>query len=77
MQYQKITNLLGNTRNKLSKFRIKNWIEINDQSKGVHNTNIDIRFKTTMLQSTSCDNSDAYIFANYNMGGFLEDFFFF
>ena len=25
------------------------WIEINDQSRGVYNTNSDIRFKTTML----------------------------
>ena len=49
MQYQKIINLLDNTSNQSSKFRTKNWIEINDQSRGVHNTNSDIRFKTTML----------------------------
>ena len=30
MEYQKIINLLDNTSNKPSKFRIKNWIEIND-----------------------------------------------
>ena len=54
MQYQKIINLLGNTSNQSSKFRTKNWIEINDQSRGVHNTNKDIRFKTTMLMPKSC-----------------------
>ena len=50
MEYQKIINLLENTSNQLPKFRIKNWTEINDQSKGVYNTNSDIRFKTTMLK---------------------------
>ena len=61
MEYQKIINLLDNTSNQLSKFRTKNWIEINDQSRGVYNTNSDIRFKTTMLKSSLCDYSDAYI----------------
>ena len=36
-------------------------IETNDQSRGVYNTNSDIRFKTTMLKSSLCDYSDAYI----------------
>ena len=61
MEYQKIINLLDNTPNQLSKFRRKNWIEINDQSRGVYSTNSDIRFKTTMLKSSLCDYSDAYI----------------
>ena len=34
MEYQK-EKLLDNTLNQLSKFRTKNWIEINDQSRGV------------------------------------------
>ena len=61
MEYQKIINLLENTPNQLSKFRTKNWIEINDQSREVYNVNSDIRFKTTMLKSSLCDYSDAYI----------------
>ena len=61
MEYQKIMNLLDNTSNQTSKFRTKNWIEINDQSRGAYNTNSDIRFKTTMLKSSLCDYSDAYI----------------
>ena len=36
MEYQKIINLLDKTSNKLSKFRTKNWIEINYQSRGVY-----------------------------------------
>ena len=60
MEYQKIT-FLDNTSNQVSKFRIKNWIEINDQSRAVNNTNRNIRFKTTMLKSILCDYKDAYI----------------
>ena len=45
MEYQKMINLLNNTPNPLSKFKTRNWIEINDQSKGVYNTNSEIRFK--------------------------------
>ena len=30
MEYQKIIYLVDNTSNKLSKFRTKNWIKIND-----------------------------------------------
>ena len=61
MQYQKIINLLENTSNQVSKFRTNNWIEINDQSRGVQNNNSDIRFKTTMLKPSLSDWSDAYI----------------
>ena len=61
MKYQKIINLLDNTPNQLSKFRTKKWIEINDQSRGMYNVNSDIRFKTTMLKSSLCDYSDAYL----------------
>ena len=32
IQYQEIINLLDNTTNEPSKFRTKNWIEINDES---------------------------------------------
>ena len=59
MEYQKIINLLDNTPNQLSMFRTKNWIEINDQSRGVYNTNTDIRFKSMLLKSSLCDYSVA------------------
>ena len=61
MEYQKIINLLDNISNQLSKFRTRNWTEINDQSRRVSNTNSDIRFNTTMLKSSLCDYSDAHI----------------
>ena len=53
--------MLDNTPNQLSKFRTKSWIEINGQLRGAYNSNIAIRFKTTMLKSSLCDYSNEYI----------------
>ena len=62
MEYQKIAKLIDdNTLNQPSKFRTRNWIEINDESRGAYNVNSQIKFKTTMLKSSLCDYSDAYI----------------
>ena len=61
MEYQKIANLIDDTSNQPSKFRTRNWVEINDESRGVYNVNNQIKFKTTMLKSSLCDYSDAYI----------------
>ena len=61
MEYQKIANLIDDTSNQPSKFRTKNWVEINDESRGTYNVNSQIRFKTKMLKSSLCDYSDAYI----------------
>ena len=61
MEYQKIANLIDDTSNQPSKFRTKNWVEINDESRGTYNVNSQIKFKTIMLKSSLCDYSDAYI----------------
>ena len=62
MEYQKIANLIDDDRlNQPSKFRTRNWVEINDESRGAYNVNSQIKFKTTMLKSSLCDYSDAYI----------------
>ena len=61
MEYQKIINLLDNVSNQPSKFRTKNWIEINNQSRRVYITGSHIRSKTTMLKSSLCDYGDTYI----------------
>ena len=58
MKYQNITKLLDNTPDQLPKFRTTNWIEKIYQSRGVYNTNSDIRFKTPMLKSILCDYGD-------------------
>ena len=61
MEYQKTANLLNDESNKPSKFRTRNWIEINDKSRGEYSSDKLIRFKTAMLSSSLCDYSDAYI----------------
>ena len=53
--------MLDNASNQPSKFKTKNLVEINDESRGVYNANSQIKFKTTMLKSSLCDYSDAYI----------------
>ena len=58
MEYQKIANLIDDdTTNQPSKFRIRNWVEINDESRGAYNVNSQIKFKTTMLKSSLYDYS--------------------
>ena len=61
MEYQKVANSLDIASNKLSKFRTRNWVEINDNIRGAYSPNKQIRFKTAMLRSSLCDYSDAYI----------------
>ena len=61
MEYQKIANLIDDTPSQSSKFRARNWVEINDESRGAYNVNSQIKFRTTMLKSSLCDYSDAYI----------------
>ena len=61
MEYQKIANLLNNASNQPPRFRTRNWVEVNDDSRGTY-TNADIKFKTTILKSDLCDYADAYIF---------------
>ena len=59
--------MLDNTSNQQSKFRAKNWIKINDESRGTYNTNSQVKFKTTMLKSSLYDHSDAYILFKGNI----------
>ena len=61
MEHQKIANLLHGASNQPSKFRTKNCVEINDESRGTYNVNSQIKFKNTMLKSNLRDYSDAYI----------------
>ena len=67
MESQKIANLIDNASNKPSKFRTKNWVEINDDIRGAYSPNRQIRFKTAMLRSSLCAYSDAYIFVKGNI----------
>ena len=60
MEYQKI-NIFDDAKNQPSRFRAKNWVEVNDESKGRYD-NSNIRFKTSMIKSDVYDYSDAWIF---------------
>ena len=59
--------MLDNAPNQPSKFRTKNWVEINDESRGTYSVNRQINFKTSMLRSSLCDYSDAYILVKGNI----------
>ena len=61
MEYQQIANLIDDASSQPSKFRTKNWVEINDESRGTCNVNSQVKFKTTMLKFSLRDYSDAYI----------------
>ena len=45
MEYQKIINLQDNTPNQPSKFKLKNWVDINVDSRGICGTKSQIKFK--------------------------------
>ena len=49
MEYQKIANLLNDVSNKPSKFRTRNWVEVNDDVRSEYSSDKQSRFKMTML----------------------------
>ena len=61
IEYQKIINLLDNINNQPSESKKRNWLEVDDDACRTYAPNIQIRFKTTMLNSSLYDYSDAYI----------------
>ena len=59
--------MLANIPNQPSKLRTKNWIEMNGYARGTYNTISQIKFKTSMLKSSLCDYSDAYILVSWTI----------
>ena len=64
MEYQKINKFVRQRScaqciNQPSKFGTRNWVEINNESRGTYASN-DIKLKTTILRSNLCDYVDAY-----------------
>ena len=55
--------MLNHTSNQPSKFRTRNWVEINDESRETC-TDQEIKFQTTLLRFNLCDYVDAYILVN-------------
>ena len=59
--------MLENKRNQPSKFRTKLSVEVNYESRGTYSVNSHIKFKNSMLRSSLCDYSDAYILVKGTM----------
>ena len=57
----KTKNLLDNTPDQQFKFRTKNWVETNNDSRGMYNTNRYIKLRASVLKSSLCNYSDLYI----------------
>ena len=55
--------MIDDASNQPSKFKTKNWVETNDESRRAYNVDSQTIFKTTMLKSSLCGYSDAYILA--------------
>ena len=60
--------MIDDTSDQPSKFRTKNWVEINNEARGIYYVNSQIKFKTTMLESSLCDYTDAYILVKRTIG---------
>ena len=61
MEYNKYNKFVRQyVKSTIHKFRIKNWVEVNDGRDGICDKK-NIKFKTTMLNASLCDYSDAYI----------------
>ena len=61
MEYQKIINLFDKRPNQPTKFRTKSSVKINNEKRRTHNTNSQIKLKTSILRPSLCNCSDAYI----------------
>ena len=56
--------MLDSASNQPSKFRTRNWVQINDESRRTYTGN-KIKFETTMPRSNLCDYADAYILVKW------------
>ena len=61
METQKIVNLLSDYNNENSKFAKKKRYIIDSEEKGNYLPNNEVKFLTSLLESSLCDYPDAYI----------------
>ena len=59
--------MLDNISNQPSKFRKEDWVQIIDELRGTYTVNTQIKFKTSILRSSSCIYGGAYILAKGNI----------
>ena len=67
METQKIVNLLNSSENEYSKFATKKWYVIDNESQGNYSHENPIKFLTSLLESSLCDYSDAYVLVTGNI----------
>ena len=72
MEHQKAINLLDDTPSQPSKFFTKTWVEINVDSCKTYDINSQIKFKTSVLNSSLWDYKDAYIHVWSNIQNFFS-----
>ena len=63
MEYQKTTNLLDKTADQPSKFRTRKWVEVNYDAWGTYKVGKQVKFCTSMLNSSLCHYVNACILA--------------
>ena len=66
--------MLDNIPNQPSRFRSRNWVEINDESRGTYNSNNNIKLKISMKRSSLWDYSDGYIHVKESMRSQTQQF---
>ena len=67
METQKTVNLLNASDNENSKFATKKWYVIDSEANGNYLPNNEIKLLTSLLESSLCDYSDAYILVTGNI----------
>ena len=55
--------MLDNTPNQAANFKVKKWVELNDDLCGMYNANSQSKFKILMLKSTLCNYGDACLWS--------------
>ena len=59
--------MLNDGSSKPSKFKTRNWVGTNDEARGIYSPNKQTNFRISMLRSSLCDYSDAYILVKGNI----------
>ena len=67
MENKKKKIFFDNTPNQLSKFRMKNWVGVNNDLCEMYSEDSQIEFKISMLRSSLCVYRDAYILVKETM----------
>ena len=59
--------MLDNTTNQPDKFRFKNWVKINDDSRRTYNINDQIKLKTSTQKLSLCNYGGTHMLLSYTI----------